>query len=201
MRRADTASRPPNRSPDRGLRPRPAASPPPQLKKKSKRHRSTTKWRLCRTRLRHRPCRSERNGAATTPARVPRADRAHRTSAPHRTSSVSPALRSAGKPPELLQTWAVGLGAGRAGRLRGAARQTIGGSVGQIRPPRATDDSECCATPALRREMEAAPRVSAAPRGHWRRRRPRPSPGNPGGCSKGKRLSQGVFEMKKTSGS
>lgn len=80
----------------------------------------------------------------------------------------------------LARPWAVGLGAGRAGQLRGAARQTLGGSVGRIRPPRVTDGSDCCATPVLHREMEAAPRVSTAPRGHWRRRRPRPSPGNPG---------------------
>lgn len=53
-------------------------------------------------------------------------------------------------------------------------------AVGQMRPPQATDDSDCCATPALHREMEAAPRVSAVPHRDWRRWRPRLSPGIPG---------------------
>lgn len=118
--------------------------------------------------------RTKRNGAATTPAGGQQASRAQSTSAPRR--CASPALRSAEKPPELLRTWAEGLGAGRAGRLRGAVRQ----AVGQMRPSLATDGSDCCATLERHREMEAAPRVSAVPRGDWRRRRPRPSPGNPG---------------------
>ncbi|XP_064569696.1 serine/arginine repetitive matrix protein 1-like [Zonotrichia leucophrys gambelii] len=102
MRRADTASPPPNRSrrsaSGPAQLPHTQLAPPPQLKKKSKRHRSTTKWRLCRTRLRHRPCRSERNGAATTPAGGPRAGREHSTSAPHRSRPASPAL--GGEAPE-----------------------------------------------------------------------------------------------------
>lgn len=80
--------------------------------------------------------RTERNGAVTTLPEGQRAGRAHSTSAPRR--CASPALRCAGKPPEILRTWAEGLGAGRAGRLRGAVLQ----AVRQMRPSRATDGSD-----------------------------------------------------------
>ncbi|XP_053801822.1 uncharacterized protein LOC128789678 [Vidua chalybeata] len=197
----------PARSPARGPGPaqrRPSQlAPPPQPKKKSKRHRSATKWRPCRTRLRHRSRRgahrAERRGdnASQEPAGRPGTQQKRPASHTLRFPRA-PLCEEAFTNLEVLRTWAVGLGAGRAGRLLCAARQMIGESVGQIRPPRATDGSDCCATPGLHREMEAAPRVSTAPRGDWRRRRPRPSPGNPGAshpsASVARRVSPGSSE-------
>lgn len=164
------------------LPPLPVSPAPAEPRKKSKRHRSATKWRPSRTRLRHRSSRGAHraNGAATTPPDVRQAGRAHSTSTPRRTRSAALPPRSTlqGIPRRFNEPglW-VSVQAEPDGFAMRCGRRS---AVGQMRPAQATDSSDCCATPALHREMEAALHVIAVPRRDWRRWRPRPSPGIPG---------------------
>lgn len=166
------------------LPPRPVSPAPAEPRKKSKRHRSGTKWRPRRTRLRHRPRRgphgAEPSGDNAGRAPAGRLGTQQERPAPHTLCCASPALAVRGSPQRFYEPglWVSVQVEPNGFSLRCGRRRRS--EAGRTRPARATDGSDCCATRAVHREMEAAPRVSAAPRGHWRRRRPRPSSGIPG---------------------